>query len=160
MLISKAAYARRHNFTPAYVSKLIKQKRILVKDGKVDAEISDRMLGKAQAQTEAAAHAAADPNTPAIEANIDFNEARARLTDNKAKLTALQLEKESGKTIDAIEVEASAFTVARITRDAILAIPDRISAQLAAEDDINKIREMLLAELREALEELSTQIKG
>lgn len=53
-------------------------------------------------------------------------------------------------------MEDSAFEVGRRVRDALMVIPNRLSALLAAEQDRHKVHEMLEKEIRQALEYLSS----
>ena len=73
----------------------------------------------------------------------------------KAALLKLDYDERLGTLISAEKVRTDVFNIARITRDAILNIPDRISAELASITDIHVEREKLTAELTQALEELS-----
>ena len=67
----------------------------------------------------------------------------------------LQFEKESKKLISIDDVKVSAFNAARMTRDRILNIPDRVIPQLVGKTNIFEMKEILKAELIKALEELS-----
>ncbi len=60
----------------------------------------------------------------------------------------------AAKFVDADEIEAVAFR-ARVVRDSLLDIPDRLAAVLAAESDSRKVHALLSAEIRQALEELT-----
>jgi len=73
----------------------------------------------------------------------------------KAALMKLEYEEKSGKLVEVKAVEQDAFNMARIVRDNILNIPDRISAELASMTDVHLVSEKLVAELTAALEELS-----
>ena len=52
-------------------------------------------------------------------------------------------------------MKSAAFSKARIARDSLLNIPDRIAAVLAAEDDQEKIHALLSSEIRQALGDLT-----
>ena len=67
----------------------------------------------------------------------------------------MQFEKESKKLISIDDVKVSAFNAARMTRDRILNIPDRVIPQLVGKTNIFEMKEILKAELIKALEELS-----
>jgi len=71
------------------------------------------------------------------------------------KIAELNYKKTSGDVIDNREVERQAFEEARTVRNAILAIPARISPILAAQTDAHAIREILLKELSSVLEGMS-----
>ena len=49
----------------------------------------------------------------------------------------------------------AAFRRARIVRDGMLNLPDRVAAVLAAETDVAKVHEVLSKEIRLILEEIS-----
>ncbi|MCF6147284.1 MAG: hypothetical protein E3K37_01350 [Candidatus Kuenenia sp.] len=80
--------------------------------------------------------------------NLRLVKARAR----KAEFEVLELTK---ILVPAKDVESAAFEIARQVQDALLNIPDRLAALLAAETDKIKIHEMLEKEIDLALEKLS-----
>ena len=65
------------------------------------------------------------------------------------------LMEESKKLISVDDVKVAAFNAARMTRDRILNIPDRVIPQLVGKTNIFEMKEILKAELVKALEELS-----
>lgn len=72
-------------------------------------------------------------NAPAGDDNSSsFNKAKLAKETFTAKLRQLEYEKEAGRLIPRDEVKISLFRFMRITRDAILSIPDRVSSELAA----------------------------
>lgn len=84
------------------------------------------------------------------------------LTQERAMLARVQREKLEietarlrGQVVDVAEVEKEAFELGRMTRDRILAIPDRLSAVLASTTSERVTRQILLQELRQALESLA-----
>lgn len=72
-----------------------------------------------------------------------------------ARLTKLNYEERSKTLIDASRVQAEAFRRARDARDALLAVPGRLSAILAAETDPAVVEARLAEELRMVLEVLA-----
>ena len=84
-----------------------------------------------------------------------YTEAKTRHERLKADLAALDLAEKEGKLVESAAVEREAFRVARLVRDGILNIPDRIAGDLAAETDQFAIHQKLTAELRKALEGLA-----
>lgn len=66
----------------------------------------------------------------------------------------------AGRLVDRGEVERTSFEVARTVRDRILAVPDRVAPQLAAETDSARVRQMLERELRAALVSLVELLGG
>lgn len=83
-----------------------------------------------------------------------YNAAKTRHERLKADLAALDLAEKEGRLVEATAVEREAFRVARLVRDGLLNIPDRVAGELAAETDQFKVHQMLSAEIRRALEGL------
>jgi hypothetical protein len=69
-----------------------------------------------------------------------------------AELKQFELDTLRGNLIDKREVQREAFRLARSLRDRLQAIPDRISAQLAALDKPAQVHEALAGEIAKALE--------
>ena len=85
----------------------------------------------------------------------DFNESRAKREFHMAALAEMDVKEREGNLVNADQVRESAFKLARQTRDAMLNIPDRVSADLAAETDAFKAHARLTKEIREALSALA-----
>ena len=77
--------------------------------------------------------------------------ARAKKTAYDAELSRLDYEAKEGMLVPAADVKKQAFMVARMVRDAMLNIPDRIASELAAETDQFEIHRLLTVEIRRAL---------
>jgi len=84
-----------------------------------------------------------------------FQESRAIREAYEARIKRLEYEQKSGKLIGREEIRNEFFTLARMVRNAILAVPQKVSMELASEIDPHRIESMLEAELRLALEDLS-----
>lgn len=127
----------------------------------IDTERADRILDKAVMSSKIVSPRTPQPQVMAQvakkggTAGLDFTEARTLKERYKAALLKIQLDKETGKLVDAEAVKVAAFNKARAVRDALLNIPDRISPILAAERDEKKVSDILTKEIRTALEELS-----
>ena len=85
----------------------------------------------------------------------DLNESRARHEHFKAELASLQLATQQAELVPAAEVKATTFKLARGVRDSIMAIPDRLAAQLAGTTDARQCHTLLTEELRIALRSLA-----
>jgi hypothetical protein len=72
-----------------------------------------------------------------------------------AALKKIELKEKQGEYLKKDDVEKEAFNISRLIRDAVLNIPDRISAELASITDVHLISEKLTQELTAALEDLS-----
>lgn len=90
--------------------------------------------------------------------NPTYAQSRAKREAFNAKNAELVYLERSGKLVDAEKVRSQAFRSARIVRDAIMNIPNRLAAELAAETDPSRCHAHLTAALNEALEELSRVI--
>ena len=84
-----------------------------------------------------------------------YAQARAAREVYNAKLAEIKLAKERGLLVDAKKVEAAAFSLARRTRDQLIAIPERLCARLASMTDPNEIRHILEDEIEQVCSELS-----
>ena len=83
-----------------------------------------------------------------------FAEAQAEKERYKAKLAKLEYEHKIGQLVDRESVEREAFRVARVVRDAMLSIPDRLAALVTAETDQAKNHAILTKEIMAALKGL------
>lgn len=86
----------------------------------------------------------------------EYAKARAVRERFAALLTKIEYEEKAGKLIGRDGVQTAAFAWNRILRDLIMSVPDRISAQLAAEADAANVHRMLEAELRSVLDKAAT----
>jgi len=91
------------------------------------------------------------PAKPGEATASTFTEARTATEQYKAKMRRLEYEKASGLLVEKAQVEKDAFDVARILRDSLMVIPDRVDAILAAETDQQAVNEILRKEIKAAL---------
>ena len=147
-LMSISAYAKHRKVSLAAVQDALKRGRIRFTDSKgkwIDPKKADQEWSR----------------------NTDFSKVRDNETESKgystartarehymARLAKLEYEEKSGKLVDVEKVKKQAFELARITRDAILNIPDRISAELVGITDQATMHSVLTKELTNALLEL------
>ena len=80
-----------------------------------------------------------------------LSDERARLTKAQATLAEVKLRVQEGTLIEALQVERDAFRVARVVRDAMLSIPDRLAALVTAETDQANNHAVLTKEILAAL---------
>ena len=147
---------------PRRVRKAIRQGRVSKgKNGKINPKTADKEWG--QNTDPAQIKAVFTEEKPDYSQNsipntangTSYQQSRAIKEAYGAKLLRLQFEKESKKLISIDDVKVSAFNAARMTRDRILNIPDRVIPQLVGKTNIFEMKEILKAELIKALEELS-----
>jgi hypothetical protein len=137
MGISIRAYARHRGVSHTAVEKAIAAGRIgTLADGSIDPATAD---------------AEWERNTfyPHGGASPQYAQARTVHEHYRARLARLDYEERVGQLVSKVEV--AAFNQYRRFRDAMLNIPDRISAQLAAETDAARVYEILAAEIRKTL---------
>jgi hypothetical protein len=162
MELSIRGYARHRGVTESAVRKAIRQGRVSKgKNGKINPKTADKEWG--QNTDPAQIKAVFTEEKPDYSQNSipntangpSYQQSRAIKEAYGAKLLRLQFEKESKKLISIDDVKVSAFNAARMTRDRILNIPDRVIPQLVGKTNIFEMKEILKAELIKALEELS-----
>ncbi|HFB98051.1 MAG TPA: hypothetical protein ENJ62_02830 [Bryobacterales bacterium] len=178
MPISQSEYARRRGVSRQYVSRLVKEGVIRLKNGKVDPAQADAALAarrdparplrrkKPKTDTKRTSQAATQDSSVSVDAATLPGSAAGDLPKmllktrikselEKGKLLEIKARVEAGKYVDADEVKVAAFNKARIVCDGLLNIPDRLAALLAAESDEHKVHKLLASEIRAVLEELS-----
>ncbi len=162
MELSIRAYARHRGVTEAAVRKAIRQGRVSKgKNGKINPKTADKEWGQNTDPAQIKADNTFDSpdysqnSAPNSLSGPSYQQSRAIKEAYGAKLLRLQFEKESKKLISIDDVKVSAFNAARMTRDRILNIPDRVIPQLVGKTNIFEMKEILKDELIKALEELS-----
>lgn len=77
-----------------------------------------------------------------------------------ARMAKLDYEERIGKTIDADKVKEDSFKAARIVRDNMLNIPDRLAAELAGETNQFTIHKKLTDEIKKAIQDAINTIRN
>ena len=168
MLVSQAEYARQRGVSRQYVGQMVAKSVIRLTGRKVDTDQADAALAavrepvRPERRGEALAAAPDVPALPRSGSDLPTLLLKTRIKSEveRAKLLEIKAKVETGRYVDADDVKATAFNKARVVRDGLLNIPDRLSAVLAAESDPAKVHELLAAEIRNALEELSGNKRG
>lgn len=149
------------------VKKALRDQRI-TRDaqGKIDPAVADRQWEKntspaqqrdtreLSAKAKGRAAGTPDPAQPGIPS---YSQSRAVKEAYQARIARLQYEEMTGQLIRTDGVKVEAFRRARMVRDQILAVPDRMAAILAAEADAAEVCRLLEDELRTALEALTDE---
>lgn len=168
-IVSFSEYARQRGISAAAVTKAVKEGRLLKaiivgskNKRSIDTEVADaEWAGSTDNTTGAPAHA--NPRGHSVPAGVTFDaggdtptfmESKAKRESFLAELARLEYEQKSGTLVQVDDVKRESFRVARIVRDSMLNIPDRVAAELAAETDPFKVQQRLSAEIRLALIEL------
>ncbi len=163
MLISQAEYARQRGVSRQYVGQMVAKGVIKLTGRKVDTDQADAALAAVRepVRPERRAEApAAVPDVPALprpggDLPTLLLKTRIKSEVERAKLLEIKAKVETGKYVDADDVKVAAFNKARVVRDALLNIPERLAAVLAAESDARRVHQLMVAEIRLALEELT-----
>ena len=144
--MSLRAYARHRGVSLPAVQKAIASGRITtLPDGQIDPVVAD------QDWKENTRYSAAHDDDGETFGASQYTKARAVREHYQARLAKIDYEERVGSLVSKDEVQVAAFNLGRQARDAMLNIPDRIAAPLAAETDPAKCHEMLLAEIRTAM---------
>lgn len=153
-------YARRRGCSPAAVSRAVKEGRL---DLSVIGEGRRRRIDPAIADKEWARNTdhAKRPRSGGEESSdldLSYAEARARREFWQAEKTRLEAEALGGSLVSAEKVKRDAFDLYRRHRNNLLSLPERLAADLAAEDDVHAVNVMLKEAITEALQEISSGI--
>ena len=151
-------YAKHRGVSVAAVSKAIIEGRLngaFILNGNnklIDPDEADRLW---EANSFSANRIKSDQELNAAPAAHGFAKARAAKETFAAKAAQLQYEQRAGKLCRIDDVKRAASETARVTRDAIMAMPERLAPILAAETDHHKIKELLIKEFQSTLTNLS-----
>jgi hypothetical protein len=175
MKVSLREYARYRGVTPPAVRDAIKRGRLSSKScqrvgrqWEIDVDLADEEW---QSQTDLLQQRTAEQHRKPRQTGLWGQETARRKNGSsgqhdslvkvqtvrlgyQAELVRLQVEREEGSLVKKTEVDAAAYAKARLTRDRILQIPDRIADELAAISDAGTIHQRLSEELADALLEL------
>ena len=165
---TRTEYAAHIGASPAYVTKLGKQGRLVEREqeGKrlVDFDLTDRLvrnttdMGRARNGANASPDRA--PSTPiapiADGGKVDaiFRQAQAQERAYNAKMAELDYKKAIGEVVLAADVEAELSRVFATFREAMMQIPSRVAAVVAAESDEARVHRLIADEIRGALLQL------
>lgn len=145
-VVSLRGYARHLGVTLKGIQKAIASGRLResIRDGKIiDVELADR---------EWAASRSKPANGGGHQTGDTLVDAQTRVAIGRALALELANKLKSGDLLDAATVERENFAVARMLRDRILNVPDRLGELQPA------VRSRLRAELRQALGDIAEDI--
>lgn len=165
-----AAYAKHRGVSAGAVTRAVQSGRIPteidLKSGRrvIDSDLADAAWSANSDESKAigaraagALNAGSEPNDDDDESIIGANYtlARAKREGYNAELARLKYEQALGSLVLADDVKKAAFAAARVIREGILNIPDRLAAPLAGEMDPRRVHELLKTELTRVLRELA-----
>ena len=157
--LSIRAYAKHRGVSDAAVRRAIDGKRItLLPDGQIDPEIADKEWDEntdERFRPKPAASPVPEPST-----GISLQKSRANKELFEALLKKLEYEEKSGKLVEIAKVEMEAFAAARVARDRLLLIPDRVAPIIIGETDMFEIKRVLREEIIRSLQNLTDFLHG
>jgi hypothetical protein len=155
-ILSQRAYARHRGVALSAVQKAISTGRIsTMADGRIDSDVADgEWAANTRTRPPAARRTQSDDDGDAFGA-AQYTKARAVREHYQARLAKIEYEERVGSLVSKDEVQIASFNKFRQFRDAMLNIPDRIAAMLAAETDGAKCYEIIATEIRKALNEFA-----
>lgn len=155
-VLSQRAYAKHRGVALSAVQKAISTGRIsTMADGRIDPGVADgEWAANTKARPPAVRRQQGEDEGDAFGA-AQYSKARAVREHYQARLAKIEYEERVGSLVSKDEVQVAAFNTHRVIRDAMLNIPDRIAAMLAAETDEAKCYEILATEIRKALNEFA-----
>jgi len=184
-IMSQRAYARHRGVAVRAVQKAIQSGRIRLRaDGKIDSNAADRQwdANTAPRSPGPALMADAEDGELPIQQGAGLNataylKARAIREQYQARLAKLEYEERIGRLVSKDEVKVATFNLLRQHRDATLNIADRVCAVIAAEVkdlliaaglpaeqagavDGKRVHDILVAEIRKALNDFSDSLNG
>ncbi|MHC3931444.1 UNVERIFIED_CONTAM: hypothetical protein LBW92_03080 [Wolbachia endosymbiont of Nasonia longicornis] len=152
MKITQTEWAREIGVSKQYVCYLVKKGIVELEDGLINRE-----------QANEAVVAIRDPSQPLRRKNPENTsnlstmllKTRIKNEMERGKLLEVKARAEIGELVAVEEVKREAFNVARVVRNNLLNIPNRVSALLASLSDTEKIHMALTEEITNSLQELS-----
>ena len=161
-LISQAEYAKRRGVSGVAVHKAVKAGRITLIEGKIDPAVAD-VQWRANTRARVSSKPPPDvPSPPAAGADdgeelpSDYWASRARRERAEAQTAELKLAELQGQLVRADTIRAAHAKRLAGLREALLQIPARLSAVLAAETDQAKCHDALQRELHGVLASVSS----
>jgi phage terminase Nu1 subunit (DNA packaging protein) len=180
--LKKVEFARLKGWKPSYVTKLKDKGLLVLTDrGLVDVEATDARIAAAKdpskqgvaerwqdhrqqrdVRSELDPHTASDAGDPDEPKDPGKREDYWFWRGLREKELALAAQKErlkiEGELVEAAAVREAQVALARAIRDRLLALPERVHLQLAAESDPLKVLYKLDAEVRDCLRQLAAQL--
>ena len=162
-VMSQRAYARQRGVSASTVQKAIGTGRIhTLPNGQIDSEIADAEWARnTQTQAPPVDRRGQQPedDTEVFGAS-QYTKARAVREHYQARLAKIDYEERIAKLVSGEEVQVAAFNKFRQFRDAMINLPDRLAAMLAAESVETTVHALLTTEIRKALNDFADESNG
>ena len=154
-LISQAEYAKRRGCSQVAVHKAVKAKRITLIEGMIDPIVADMQWQQnTRARASSKPQASAPQDKPEADSDDGYWQSRSRREAAEAEMAELKLSEQRGELVRAADVRSAYSKRAAGLREALLQIPARLAAVLAAETDHARVHDTLQAELHAVLSQV------
>lgn len=173
--VTQAEFARLQGWAKSYVTALKKEGRLVMNDGLVDvaasrariletadpekAAVADRHAAARAGTADPLAGADADDEQVAIK-RVDYQEAKTRKEVANARLAEMEVERESGKLVEAAMVSSALADAGATLRSTLSNLPAIVAPMLATLSDETQIRLVLDEHIEQALSDLSQRLRG
>ncbi|MCP4368892.1 MAG: hypothetical protein GY797_12375 [Deltaproteobacteria bacterium] len=157
-LISQLKFAEMVGVSRATIREHVQKGNITLVEGKIDPEKAKKELASKIDLTHGRSKVLIDSKYVEIEKDkrqkdtVRLNDAKAKREIYRAKLVELEYNEKAGIFVIAKEVRDANETLYRVFRDRLLNIPSRISGQMAAETEQQKVHHLLDHEIKKAIE--------
>lgn len=152
-LLSIRAYAKHRGVAESAVRKAIADGRITTTNGQINPSVADREWDQNTAYKPS-------KSIEGGSSGVSYQQSRAHKETYEALLKKLEYEEKSGKLVEISKMEVDAFTAARVARDKLLGIPDRVAPHLVGQTDIHEIKNRLRKEILSSLQNLTDFLHG
>lgn len=154
--ITKSELAKRLNVKPPYISKLVKQKKLIFGiDGLIDYEEALKQLNKNTERISSVVNNEQVQNDELVE---DYKYWKTESEKWKAKQEQLEFEEKQKNLIPRSKVEEDGFLIGNLVKEQFLSLPESLCNIFAAESDPMVIREQWLKETKRILTELADKL--
>jgi len=161
-VMSQRAYARHRGVSASTVQKAIGSGRIhTLPNGQVDSESADAEWARnTQTQAPPVDRRSQPEEDGEVFGASQYTKARAVREHYQARLAKIDYEERIAKLVSGEEVQVAAFNKFRQFRDAMINLPDRLAAMLAAETVETTVHALLTVEIRKALNDFADESNG
>ena len=130
-------------------------------DGKIDSEIAGAEWARnTQTQAPPVDRRGQPEEDGEVFGASQYTKARAVREHYQARLAKIDYEERIAKLVSGEEVQVAAFNKFRQFRDAMINLPDRVAAMLAAESVETTVHALLTTEIRKALNDFADESNG
>ena len=150
--MSYSEYARHRGCSPANITKAVSKGKITPINGKIDPEKADQewISNSTRLQNREKNFQLAEEVAPDTTA-MSLSRIKAMHEGLRAKKTKLEIDQLEGTLIDAKAVKDASFKQARLVRDTLLSIPNRLAPVIANETDEHRVFELIHEEVVSSL---------